>query len=257
MLFLCEQKINKARVPVGFFALALLSVCQIFMLTGAAHAISSEANDATVQEFVVTDDKHDVSALKKLMHAMQARYDAMQSLTASFRQELRHRDSGSVQSNDGILNWRKPLLVRWEVLGANAELFIVEQSSIWNYFPDEELAYRYPLDLVENSMAIIHVVTGQSSLEDDFSVVDEGIEKLEDGRTLGRLHLYPHEPAQNFTEAVLWLDMDSHLIARVLIYDFYGNENDVTFTGVSPDAPVSDEAIAFTPPSGTEIIDQR
>ncbi len=197
------------------------------------------------------------SSLKQVMHTMQDRYDVMQSLTASFHQELRHRDSGANQVNEGLLQWRKPLLVRWEVIGMNAELFIVEPNSIWNYFPDEELAYRYPLDLVENSMAIINVVTGQSQLEEDFSVVDEGLEQLEDGRTVARLHLYPHEPAQNFTEAILWLDMKSYLIERILIYDFYGNENDVTFSQLTPDAPVSDAAITFAPPAGTEIIDQR
>lgn len=197
------------------------------------------------------------SSLKQVMHNMQDRYDAMQSLTASFHQELRHRDSGAKQVNEGLLQWRKPLLVRWEVVGMNAELFIVEANSIWNYFPDEELAYRYPRDLVENSMAIINVVTGQSQLEENFSVVDEGLEQVEDGRTLARLHLYPHEPAQNFTEAILWIDIKSHLIERILIYDFYGNENDVTFSQLMPDAPVSDAAITFTPPAGTEIIDQR
>lgn len=238
------------------FALAIFIIC-FTLMTPFNHALASEQNSETVQEFVLTDGTGDNLNVANIIENMQARYDAMQSMTASFRQELRHRDSGSGQINDGILQWRKPLLVRWEVLGANAEIFVVGQDSIWNYFPDEELAYIYPLNLVENSMDIIKVVTGQSTLKEDFSVIDEGVEKGEDGRNLARLHLYPHEPAQNFTEAVLWLDTKNFLIDRVLIYDFYGNENDVAFQNIVPDAPVADDAISFTPPEGTEILDQR
>lgn len=227
------------------------------LIAPISHALAAEKNSDTVQEFVLTDDASHTPNLTSIMQNMQARYDGMQSMTASFRQELRHRNTGSGQVNDGLLQWRKPLLVRWEVLGANAELFVVGQDSIWNYFPDEEVAYIYPLDLVENSMDIIKVVTGQSPLEEDFSVIDEGVEKHEDGRSLARLHLYPHEPAQNFTEAVLWLDIKSYLIDRVLIYDFYGNENDVTFQNIMPDAQVTDDAITFSPPAEIEIIDQR
>lgn len=245
-----KAKVSALRILCG---LMLLVLCHSFALCIQAKA-SENANEALNGS---TRFHAQTFALKEALHTMQSRYDAMQSLTASFHQELRRRDSGANQVNDGLLQWRKPLLVRWEVLGMNAELFIIEQSSIWNYFPDEELAYRYPLDIVENSIAIIKVVTGQSSLEKDFSVVDEGLDVLEDGRTLARLHLYPHEPAQNFTEAILWLDMDSYLIERVLIFDFYGNENDVTFKDIEPDALVPDEAISFTPPTDTEIIDQR
>lgn len=242
---LVMQKSMDKRFYYTLLVLMLVTLSHCFVVTQAS--ASNDANKSAEQPFV----------LAKALHNMQERYDAMQSLTASFHQELRRRDSGVTQVNEGFLQWRKPLLVRWEVLGVNAELFIIEQQSIWNYFPDEELVYRYPIDIVENSVVIIKVVTGQSSLEKDFSVVDEGLEELADGRRVVRLHLYPHEPSQNFTEAILWLDIDSYLMERILIYDFYGNENDVTFSHIQPDALVPDEAVSFTPPDGTEIIDQR
>lgn len=209
-----------------------------------------------VQETIITDTVP-TNSFSDLLSAMQTRYDAMQSCSASFRQVLSHRQSETSQEQDGQLQWRKPLLVRWETQGMNPELLIVGKDSIWNYFPDEELAYRYPLDLVKDSMAIINVVTGQSRLEHDFNVIDEGTEKMDNGVTLARLHLYPKEPTQNFTEAMLWLDMASHLIHRVIIYDFYGNENDVTFTHTDVDAIIPHDMMDFIPPQGTEVLDQR
>lgn len=182
---------------------------------------------------------------------IQKRYDAVTTLKAAFTQKLLHRESGSTETRNGTLLFRKPLLVRWETGGKNPEVLVISAQDIWNFLPDEELAYRYPLDLVQDSKSIIKVITGQAKLDQDFNVVEEGQEE-----GLSRLHLYPKEPVQQLTEAILWVDPQENLIRRVRVYDFYGNENEIDFTSLEANAPVADKSFSFTPPKGTEVQDR-
>lgn len=182
---------------------------------------------------------------------IQKRYDSVTTLKASFTQKLLHRESGATETRTGSLLFRKPLLVRWETAGKSPELLVISAQEIWNYLPDEELAYRYPLALVQDSKSIIKVITGQARLDQDFNVVEEG---QEEGLT--RLHLYPKEPVQQLTEAILWVDPAQQLIRRVRVYDFYGNENEIDFTTLEANATVPDKSFSFTPPKGTDVQDR-
>ena len=73
---------------------------------------------------------------------VQAAYADMESFRANFTQELLQRDSGMVQKRSGTIAFKRPLLVRWETAAPHAELLMVTSREIWNYLPDEELAYR-------------------------------------------------------------------------------------------------------------------
>ncbi|WP_297671891.1 outer membrane lipoprotein carrier protein LolA, partial [uncultured Desulfovibrio sp.] len=164
---------------------------------------------------------------------IQARYDVLRSFSASFEQTLTHKESGSREKRQGTLLFRKPLLIRWQTEKPHEETLVVTAKEIWDYLPDEEVAYRYPLDLVRDSRSIIQVVTGQAALTKDFDVKDEGREN-----GLVRLRLYPKEPAPQMVEAELWVEPATGYIRRARIVDFYGNSNDVRFTAFRPDAPL-------------------
>ena len=41
-----------------------------------------------------------------------------------------------------------------------------------------------------------------------------------------------------------------------MIQDFFGNENDITFTSRNFDAPMKDNLFKFTPPAGVELQDR-
>ena len=183
---------------------------------------------------------------------MQSAYASMQSFRAEFEQQLLHRESGVTEKRSGTLTFQKPLLVRWETAAPHPELLLVTDKEIWNYLPDEELAYRYPRAMAEDSRSLIQVVTGQSSLNRDFDV--EPAQSAEDG-ALVHLMLYPKDPTTELTEAQLWIDPANSLIKRVMVMDFYGNTNTIELKNLKADAHISPSDFRFTPPSGTEVED--
>lgn len=182
---------------------------------------------------------------------IQQRYATLNSFSASFEQTLTHKESGSVEKRRGTLLFQKPLLIRWQTAKPHAETLVVTAREIWDYLPDEEVAYRYPPSLAQDSRSIIQVITGQAVLTKDFEVKDEG---LENG--LAKLRLYPKEPAPQMVEALIWVDTGNGYIRRASILDFYGNTNDVRFTEFKPDTGAKASDFSFTPPKGVEVEDR-
>jgi outer membrane lipoprotein carrier protein len=179
-------------------------------------------------------------------------YGAMDAFQAKFTQKLTHRESDSFEMRNGELLFKKPLFVRWETAKPHAELLLVNNKEIWNYLPDEQLAYRYPPELAQDSHTLIRVVTGQARLDQDFFVEEDG---KEDG--LLRLRLYPLEPTQHMVEAGIWVDPAAYLIKKAVIIDFFGNSNEVTFTSLNTRLKLEEKSFDFTPPKGVVVEDRR
>ena len=106
-----------------------------------------------------------------LVGKIQTHYQGVSSLSGAFKQVLTHKESGSRTEQDGTLAFRKPLLVRWEVTTPKREeLIVVSAKEVWDYIPGEEIVYKYPVSLVQDSRTMIKVITGQANLREDFNV---------------------------------------------------------------------------------------
>lgn len=186
-----------------------------------------------------------------ILNKTQEAYASMQTFRADFIQKLTQKETGTEQDRQGSIVFKKPLFVRWETAAPNAELLLVNDREIWNYLPDEELAYRYSREIAEDSRSVIQVITGQSSLDKDFDVQNIDSEKG------GLLHLvlFPKEPSTEMTEVQLWIEQSSGLIRRARIMDFYGNTNDIELVKIKAGAAVADSDFKFTPPEGVEVED--
>ena len=186
-----------------------------------------------------------------IANTIQARYEKLRTFSATFEQTLTHKESGSVEKRQGNLLFQKPLLIRWQTDKPHEETLVVTSKEIWDYLADEEIAYRYPLELVRDSRTIIQVITGQAALTKDFDVKEDGQEN-----GLAKLHLYPKEAAPQMVEALLWVEPATGYIRRASIIDFYGNSNDVRFTQFKPDTTLKASDFTFTAPKGVEVEDR-
>ncbi len=190
-------------------------------------------------------------AAEKTTTLMQEKYKQITSMRSEFTQVLTHKESGKKENRSGTLTFKRPLLVSWVTTSPSEELLIINGKEIWNAFPEEEIAYKYPLSMVEDSRNIIRVITGQSSLDQDF-IVDK---ETRDGGLI-KLLLYPHEPQQNMVEATFWVDPSTWLLKRIIVVDFFGNQNDITFLKQEVNVKVHDDVFSFTPPKGMDVEDR-
>ncbi|MFA9394311.1 MAG: outer membrane lipoprotein chaperone LolA [Halodesulfovibrio sp.] len=174
-------------------------------------------------------------------------YGKAQTVTADFVQTLIHKDSGGKDVRTGNFVIKRPQLVRWVTNKPFNELLIVNKDAVWNYLEDEEVVYKYPRELADESQNALRFLLGDANVDNDFYV--------EDGETKGNYLLFPKEPTANLTEAKIWINEESGIISRLRIVDFYGNINDITFKNVQFDKPVDDLVFNFTPPVGVDVED--
>lgn len=190
------------------------------------------------------------AAVDPVVAAVQKRYAALKSMRAEFTQVLTHKESGGTEHRAGVLYFAKPLLVRWETKSPVPELLLVTPEAVWNVFPDEDMAYKYPPELSAESAGILRVVTGQGDWTKDFDIENMGTEK-----GVARLVLYPKDPTPSMTEAELLVDVKTGRITYVGITDFYYNRNDITFTSQERDPEIKN-MFTFTPPKGMKVEDR-
>ena len=187
-----------------------------------------------------------------LSAVIQKHYQTMTSFAANFAQTLTHRESGAVEKRQGTVTFVKPLRLRWETKAPRKELLLITKNVIWNYIPEEEVAYQYNPGLMQGAANIIQVITGQSDLMRDFDVKRVG---LENG--LQRLKLYPKNPTTQLVEADIWVDPTTGVICKSESVDFYGNSNLIAFDGYTENIQPKDALFTFTPPKGVEVEDRR
>ena len=191
------------------------------------------------------------SATPQLVKAMQEHYSYLQSFKADFTQKLIHQESGIEETRTGTIVFQRPLLLRWDIEKPEKELLLVTGKEVWNYRPADNTADRYALEVAEDSRSIIRVITGQSRLDEDFQVKENG----RDGG-LVKLTLYPKEQTMQFTEAQLWVDSASNMIRRAVILDFWGNRNDITLEYAAENPRIEPGTFTFSPPQGVRVEDK-
>ena len=195
-------------------------------------------------------------SITNLAHAVeievqiQKKYQSISNIKAIFEQTLEHKESNTKQIRQGELIFSKPFLVRWETKQPNPELLLITSKAVWNYLPDEEVAYKYTPDIVNNSKVLVQVITGQAELNKDFKVINLG-------RDLDytKLQLFPNEPTPNMVEALIWVD-DKNVIRQAKLVDFYGNSNTLSFKKITLNTILSKNSFEFTPPDGIDIEDR-
>ncbi len=185
---------------------------------------------------------------------MQNKYKTINSFTADFTQELFHRESQHRQNKAGNFSFKKDMNIYFNVKSPNPEVLIANNKEVWNYFPDEEVAYKYKASILQNSKNILSVITGQAALNEEFEV-----EKVEEITLNGSISvcyaIYPFEPSVELTQAKIYVNKDTKLIEAVEVYDFAGNTNYIVFNNLTINPKLNNSLFSFSPPKGVDIED--
>lgn len=177
-------------------------------------------------------------------------YQSISSMHASFEQIITHKESGIEEQRTGELFFRKPFLARWVSDEPYPELLLADREFLWQYLPEEKLAFKYKVADIDGQSAFLTVITGQAPLAEKFKITpadeNEGVQAL---------RLLPYTPSTNLVEASIWVDTDTGIILRLIFTDFYGNLNDIAFTNQEPNIHIAPEVFIFQPPPGVTVED--
>lgn len=152
----------------------------------------------------------------------------------------------------GNMQVKRPGQFRWETSSPAKQLIVASGKTVWIYDPDLEQAVRQNLDeQVGNTPALL--LSGQpSTIMKSFRVTQPNAgepyfvlyPKSEDGvfESLG-IRFSGNSPNQSAP-------------AQMVLKDSLGQQTTITFSNVKINPSLNSSAFNFTPPKGTDVIDQ-
>ena len=181
---------------------------------------------------------------------IQKRYQNIQSLQTDFVQELTNASSGEQEVHHGTIYYRKPVFIRWEEKRPGQELLIVNKQVVWDYFPEEGVAYKYDLEEKFESKTMLRFITGDVDLAEDYSLVEQGMDQ-----GWKKIKLIPKNPEPSLVLAYIWVDEQENLLRQILLVDFFGNGNQLTFSDLQLNISLDESLFRFQPPEGVIVRD--
>lgn len=186
-----------------------------------------------------------------VVEQIQRQYETITSFQAEFVQELGVAASRETEERRGLLFYQQPGLIRWETRTPEEELLVVGPEEVWNYFAEEETAYRYPSREVLGSAMVLRILSGQARLDEDFLTEEDLVAEA----GWRKIRLVPRNPEPNLVEAVIWVDEETFLLRRLRAVDFYGNTNQITLHDLRLNPVLEPALFTFTPPEGVVVLD--
>jgi len=185
---------------------------------------------------------------------IQKKYMSIKALKTDYFQILKNRSTKQENKRQGKIFCKKAtgyIKIRWETHWPEEEILIITKNNIWDYFPEDKLAYKYKLTEMEQSKTILELITGRINLKNKFNII-----KDEDSTQPLKYKLIPKNPEPNMVLVYIWLNKNN-LIKKINIIDFFGNENIITFENTIINPKIEDNLFWETPPEDVEVLEGR
>lgn len=196
---------------------------------------------------------------------LQARYDAMRSLSFTFAQQTEGQMTGRPRKGNGRAYFLKTgglKRMRWNYESPEKQVLVSDGKTFSMYFANLQQMIVSPAETIEEDMTY-SFFTGSGKLAEDFMILgaNKNVVEAEDDKELRVIQLVPKSPESQVQDIHLWVTADS-LIRRIEIRDQFDTRTILTLSDLQADfASEADEQtitglFTFTPPEGTEIIHQ-
>lgn len=192
------------------------------------------------------------ASAQDISEAIQKQYKSITSFQTEFSQELTNAASGESEARNGTIWYQKPKYIRWQTTHPEEELLVCKNDVVWDYFPEEKVAYKYSLEERFDSKTMLEFISGEVNLEQDFRIQKQ--EEDTENSDWTKANLIPKNPEPSLVKATIWVDRQENLIRQVLLVDFFGNTNQLTFEDIQLNVDMEEDMFAFEPPDGVEVM---
>lgn len=236
--------------PICFYAI----LTSLLFLVVAAFA---SASPSTVQ----AETPHQIS------QRLQTKYDSMESLSFAFKQTSKGQMSGRPRMGGGhayFYKFAEKSRMRWNYSTPDQQVLISDGETFSMYFAELQQMIVTPAKTLDNDLTY-SFFSGQAKIDDKFEVLpptpqyhNESDKTSNHPKVIQLIPLEPHSQIQNIH---LWVTADS-LIQRIEIKDHFDtitllNLSNIEVNTLKEREPEEIASLfSFTPPEGTEIIQQ-
>lgn len=194
---------------------------------------------------------------------LQARYDAMRSLSFVFTQSTEGQLTGRPRKGSGKAYFLKTgglKRMRWNYDSPEQQVLVSDGKTFSMYFANLKQMIVSPAEAIEEDMTY-SFFTGSGKLVDDFSILGPNKNVVDGGddKDLRIIQLVPKATDSQVQDIHLWITADS-LIRRIEIRDQFDTRTVLTISDIQEnffdekDEKATVGLFTFVPPEDTEII---
>ncbi len=197
---------------------------------------------------------------------IQERYDTLHSLSFNFVQDTRGQLTGRPKRGSGQAFFvktgegkKKTAKMRWDYLAPEQQVLLSDGKSFSMYFASLNQMIVTPASALDQDLTY-SFFTGSGNIINDFIISEPDSGHIsQDGTVI--IKLVPQTRQSQVTSIHLWVTPDS-LIRRIEILDHFDTLTVLNFSHMKintldpKDTVLMQQLFHFTPPEGTEIINQ-
>lgn len=190
-----------------------------------------------------------------LLSKVSAKYAALRSLTAKFRQEVPLANLGIVRKASGVVSFARPSRMRWDYAKPDDQLFLADGEHLYFRPTDSRQVFRRKIgEGALGGKIPLLLFFGKGDIASMFSV--ESSEPARGGEATA-LRLVPKgDGAPEVKRVDLVVENEGLRIVEVHLYDRLGGVNHLYLESIVFDPSIPAERFRFRKPAGAEVIDQ-
>lgn len=181
-------------------------------------------------------------------------YNRLQSLQAQFTEI--YQGAGIERTESGTLWLKKPGKMRWEYRSPEEKLFIGDGKTAWLYLPAQNQVRRSDMKKLQDLRSPLAFLLGKTKLEKELQglAFAPDVKAWKAGDSV--LRGIPRGLEDRAQEVLLEITPERQ-IARILIHGVDDSITEYRFDGQKENVEVPDARFHFSPPAGSEVIENE
>lgn len=194
-----------------------------------------------------------------LLREARARYEALGTLRARFRQSIEMRVFEPPRTREGSGTWyqERPDRFRMDFSDPEGDVIVSDGAHLWLYYPSTHPGQVIRSELTGERARGTTAVDLQGRIfreaERHFDAAYAGRDTL-DGHPVHRIVLEPRSAEAPYRRVDLWLDASTLLVRRLRLEDRSETVRTVTLYELRTGVPLADSLFRFEPPPDVEVF---
>ena len=195
------------------------------------------------------------NSLEAYVRPFESSYHGVQTIQADFRQT--YVSGGRTRIESGVVYFARTGLMRWDYQRPQPKLFLADGKTLMLYIPEEKQLTRSPLKASDDVRIPFRLLLSRFNLRRVFSRLEFAPDALQHDPADRVLRAYPKKGFEAEYSQVVMVISPQFDIRRLLIILPDQSSMEFSFDHIERNVPLSRSLFRFTPPPGTEIIDQH
>ena len=198
--------------------------------------------------------------MEKIVTTLQEKYEALESLQASFEQKNELKSLGRTTTSSGHLAWKKPDKLRMEYVKPEKQILVSDGHMYWLY------TVRFKQVIVSRTggsgfgTTPLLFLSGKGNLKKNFHVTVEevGVARRSGGIWRAgqphRIRLEPKVAGASFRRMWVEVEPENFRILTLAYIDNIGNKSHLRFSNVKENVRITGEKFQFVVPPDVEVL---